>query len=69
MDASSGDRIVVEAESVDRPERTGTIEDVMEGQPQRFRVRWDDGRETIFVPSAGSARIERKRRRRTAVAG
>ncbi len=59
MDANAGDRIVVEAESVDQPARTGTIEEVLEGQPQRYRVRWDDGRTTIFVPSAGSARIER----------
>ena len=59
MDANTGDRIVVEAESVDQPERTGTIEEVLEGDPNRFRVRWDDGRTTIFVPSAGSARVER----------
>ncbi|MBD0329612.1 MAG: DUF1918 domain-containing protein [Thermoleophilia bacterium] len=59
MDASRGDRIVVEAERVDQPERTGTIEEVLEGEAKRFRVRWDDGRTTIFVPSAGSARVER----------
>ena len=59
MDANAGDRIVVEAESVDQPVRTGVIEEVLAGQPQRYRVRWDDGRTTIFVPSAGSARVER----------
>jgi hypothetical protein len=58
MEANTGDRIVVEGESVDQPERTGTIEEVLEGDPKRFRVRWDDGRTTIFVPSAGSARVE-----------
>ena len=59
MDANRGDRIVVEAEGVDQVERTGTIEDVLDGETSRFLVRWDDGRTTIYVPSAGSARIER----------
>jgi hypothetical protein len=59
MDANRGDRIVVEAESVDQPERRGTIEEVLEGEPKRFRVHWDDGRTTIFVPAAGSTRVER----------
>jgi hypothetical protein len=58
MDANRGDRIVVEAEGVDRPERIGTIEEILEGETSRYRVRWDDGRTTIFVPSAGSARVE-----------
>ncbi len=29
-----------------------------------FRVRWDDGRTSIFAPSAGVARIERRKRER-----
>ncbi len=59
MDANRGDRIVVEAESINQLERRGTVEEVIEGDPNRFRVRWDDGRTTIYVPSAGSARVER----------
>jgi len=58
MDAKAGDRIVVEAESVDRMERRGTIEEVLAGDPKRFRVRWDEGRTTIFIPAAGAARLE-----------
>jgi hypothetical protein len=59
MEARVGDRIVVESESTAQPARTGEIEEVLEGESPRFRVRWSDGRTTIYVPSAGSARIER----------
>ena len=58
MDVKVGDRIVVEAESVNQVERRGTIEEVVAGDPNRFRVRWDDGRTTIYVPAAGAARVE-----------
>jgi hypothetical protein len=59
MEARVGDRIVVESESTAQSPRTGEIEEVLEGESPRFRVRWSDGRTTIYVPSAGSARIER----------
>jgi Domain of unknown function (DUF1918) len=59
MEGRVGDRIVVESESTAQSPRTGEIEEVLEGTPPRYRVRWSDGRTTIFVPSAGSARIER----------
>jgi hypothetical protein len=60
MEARVGDRIVVESESTAQSPRTGEIEEVLEGVSPRFRVRWSDGRTTIYVPSAGSARIERR---------
>lgn len=59
MEARVGDRIVVESESTAQSPRTGQIEEVLEGESPRYRVRWSDGRTTIYVPSAGSARIER----------
>jgi hypothetical protein len=59
MEARVGDRIVVESESTAQSPRTGEIEEVLVGESLRFRVRWSDGRTTIYVPSAGSARIER----------
>jgi hypothetical protein len=42
------------------------IEEVLEEEPQRFRIRWDDGHTSIFAPSAGSARIEKRRKARKA---
>jgi Domain of unknown function (DUF1918) len=34
------------------------IEEVLQEQPARFRVRWEDGHTSIFAPSAGAAMIE-----------
>jgi hypothetical protein len=61
MAAHKGDTIVVESERVATPERRGVIEEVLQETPPRFRVRWEDGRETILSPSAGAARIEAKK--------
>jgi hypothetical protein len=58
MKAHVGATIVVESESPAKPQRRGTIEEVLKEDPARYRVRWDDGRETIFVPEAGVATIE-----------
>jgi hypothetical protein len=53
----AGDRVSVEAESTDRSPRTGVIEEVLREQPSpRYRVRWDDGHETIYTPAAGALR-------------
>jgi hypothetical protein len=61
MKGKVGDTIVVESERADQDPRRGMIEEVLQGEPPRFRVRWEDGRETIFFPSGGVARIEPKR--------
>jgi hypothetical protein len=61
MAAHKGDTIVVESERVATPERRGVIEEVLQETPPRFRVRWEDGRETVFAPAAGVARIEAKK--------
>jgi Domain of unknown function (DUF1918) len=60
VSARAGDRIIVESERASQAPRTGVIEEQMQEDPPRFRVRWDDGRTTIFSPAAGSARIEPK---------
>jgi hypothetical protein len=58
-----GDRIVVESERVAQPGRAGVIEEVLQQEPPRYLVRWEDGRTSSFVPSAGAAQIEQKKRR------
>ena len=58
MKAKAGDRITVESERVAQSPRRGIVEEVVQEEPQRLRVRWDDGHESIFIPAAGSARIE-----------
>ena len=62
MKASAGDLIVVESERVTQPLRRGVIEEVLQEEPPRFRIRWDDGHTSIFSPSAGSARIEEQKK-------
>jgi hypothetical protein len=57
--AHVGDRIVVESERVAQPPRTGVVEEVIAEDPARLRVRWDDGRETVFAPAAGAVRVEK----------
>ena len=64
MKGHVGDRIVVESERVTAPARTGVIEDVLQEQPPRYQVRWEDGRTSIFAPAAGVATIEQRKRQR-----
>jgi Domain of unknown function (DUF1918) len=64
MDASVGDRIVVESERAAQSGQAGVIEEVLSEDPPRFRVLWDDGHTSIFALSAGVARIERRKRQR-----
>ena len=59
MIAAVGDRIIVESEKVAQPGRAGVVQEVLQESPPRYRVRWDAGHESIFSPSAGSARIEK----------
>ena len=59
MRAHVGDRIVVESEKVAQPSRTGVIEQVLQDDPARVRVRWEDGHTSILSPSAGVATITR----------
>lgn len=60
MKGHVGDRIVVESERVTQPGRTGVIEEVLEGEPPRYLVRWEDGRTSEIAPSAGAATIEQQ---------
>jgi hypothetical protein len=57
MDTQVGDRIVVESEKVGLPDREGEILEVIPATyGTRYRVHWDDGRESTIRPSAGSSR-------------
>jgi hypothetical protein len=58
MKVKVGDRIVVESETVGTPTRAGKVLEVIRGEVgTRYRVRWEDGHETIYTPSAGSVRV------------
>jgi hypothetical protein len=69
VSARVGDRVVVEAERTSQAARRGVIEEILKEQPPRFRVRWEDGHESILSPSAGSLRVEEKRKAKAGARG
>ena len=65
MELKVGERITVEAESTERPTRNGVIEEVVSEQPvPRYRIRWDDGHESIVLPPRPARSGPRSRERR-----
>ena len=63
MTVRVGDTIVVESEKVQQAARSGVIEEVLQENPRRLRVKWEDGHTSILAPSAGAARIIPKQTR------
>jgi hypothetical protein len=59
-----GKHVVAESESTNRRPRSGVVEEVLRGDPSpRYRIRWDDGRETIYTPASGALRAEQRPKR------
>ena len=55
------DRVVAESESTDRAPRTGSVREVLRGDPSpRYRIEWDDGHTTSYTPAAGALRAAGK---------
>ena len=56
VQAKTGDRIVVESAHVGQPRREGEVLEVVpsgrEHEREYYRVRWDDGHESIYFPSS-----------------
>ncbi len=50
MSADVGDRITLHANTVDAPDRTGTIVAVLGPDGPPYRVRFDSGDESILTP-------------------
>ena len=50
MSVQAGDRIRIESERAGQSGRAGLVEEVLSEQPQRLRVRWDDGRTGESLP-------------------
>lgn len=64
-----GKRVVAESESTDRRPRPGVVEEVLRGDPSpRYRIRWDDGHESIYTPASGALRAEQRRKPQRQVA-
>ena len=59
-----GERVVAEAESTGRRPLSGVVEEVLRGDPSpRYRIRWDDGHESIYTPASGALRAEQRPKR------
>jgi hypothetical protein len=57
MALRTGDRVIAESESSERHARSGVIEEVLREDPSpRYRIRWDDGHESLYTPAAGALR-------------
>jgi len=55
MDLEVDDRVAAESESTERTPRKGTVEERLgDGSSPRYRIRWDDGHESIYTPAAGA---------------
>jgi hypothetical protein len=60
MKLEVGNRIKVESESTERPARSGVVEEVVNEEPApRYRIRWDDGHESIYAPAAGAVGLDK----------
>jgi hypothetical protein len=55
-----GATVICNAQSTNRGPRPGVIEEVLRGDPSpRYRVRWEDGHESIYTPASGALRARR----------
>jgi Domain of unknown function (DUF1918) len=56
-----GDRVTAEAESTDRKSRSGVVQEVLaHNSSRRYRIRWDDGHESIYTPAGGALGRQRE---------
>jgi len=65
--AEVGSIVVIAGHHVGEHERTGEIVQLL-GEPphERYVVRWDDGRESVFYPGSDATITRAPRRRSTA---
>jgi hypothetical protein len=50
-----GTRVIVGRQSTEHGGRTGVVREILHGDPSpRYRIRWDDGHESIYTPAAGA---------------
>jgi Domain of unknown function (DUF1918) len=63
--AKPGDLIVIESEKVGSPPREGEVLEILHGQVSvSYRVRWQDGHQSVIAPGAGNTSIVPSQRKR-----
>jgi hypothetical protein len=59
MAFSPGDCVLCETESTERAPRRGVVEEVVREDPHpRYRIRWNDGHESIYTPADGALKLD-----------
>ena len=54
-----GTNVVAQSQSTSHGPRPGVIEEVLRGDPSpRYRVRWEDGHESIYTPASGTLQTQ-----------
>lgn len=61
MKVEQGDTIQVMSNKVGQPNQQGVVRRVIELDPLRIEVDWEDGHTSELVPAAGSARVVGRR--------
>lgn len=61
MEVNQGDVIRIESNKVGVPPRRGTVTSVLQDDPPRIEVDWDDGHTSILDPFGGNVRVEEGR--------
>ena len=62
--AHVGDEIVVTGHAVGQQPRVGEVLEVLEGEREHYRVRWEDGHESTLTPSSDATIRARPRKKR-----
>lgn len=57
MEVRTGDVIEVVTNKVQRTPRRGTVDDVLQHDPLKLEISWDDGHATILEPRGGNVRV------------
>jgi hypothetical protein len=57
MEVNAGDTIEVLSNKVEQPNRKGVVQRVLQEDPLRIEVDWEDGHTSVFTPAGGNLRV------------
>lgn len=57
MEVREGDVIEIVTNKVQQAPRRGTVDDVLQRDPLKLEVTWDDGHASVLEPRGGNVRV------------
>ncbi|MBW3578229.1 MAG: DUF1918 domain-containing protein [Actinobacteria bacterium] len=57
MEVHAGDTIEIPSNKVGVPPRRGTVNEVLQQDPLKIEVTWEDGHQSIFEPAGGHLKV------------